>query len=103
ALPADAKGGSAQDPVSTHLLKPDTHGQLSYTGLIFSRDGRRIYLSNVDGSVKVFSVEEGVVRPLRSYSLPASGNQKRAEEIPAGLALSQDGRKLYVALNLSNR
>src|SRR5262249_2954270 len=27
----------------------------------------------------------------------------RAAEIPAGLAISQDGKRLYVALNLSNR
>lgn len=103
ALPADAKAEGPQDPISTHLLRPDTHGQLSFTGLIFSRDGRRIYLSNVDGSIKVFSADDGVVRPLRSYAMPPSGNAKRAAEIPAGLALSQNGKKLYVVLNLSNR
>ncbi len=103
ALPPDTKAGGVQDPVSTHLLRPDTHGQLSFTGLIFSRDGRRIYLSNVEGSIKVFSVDDSVVHPLRTYGLPSSGNSKRVGEIPAGLALSQNGKKLYVVLNLSNR
>lgn len=103
ALPGDVKAGTNQEPVSTHLLKPDTHGQLSYTGLIFSPDGKRIYLSNVEGSIKVFSVEDGVVSPLRSLPLPPSGNAKRKDDIPAGLALSRDGGRLYVTLNLSNR
>src|SRR5262245_7808305 len=44
-------------PVSGQILEPDTKGQLSFTGLIFSPDGKRIYLANVDGSVKVFGVE----------------------------------------------
>src|SRR5207247_4024338 len=43
-------------PVSPHILKPDKDAQLSFTGLVFSPDGRRLYLSNVQGSIKVFSV-----------------------------------------------
>ncbi len=96
----------AQDPnaVSSHILEPDKSGQLSYTGLIFSPDGARIYLSNVNGDVKVFQVSpEGQARGLFSIALPASDAPRRKEEIPAGLALTRDGRRLYVVLNLSNR
>jgi YVTN family beta-propeller protein len=96
----------AQDPnaVSSHILEPDKSGQLSYTGLIFSPDGSRIYLSNVDGDVKVFQVSpEGQVNGLFSIALPAADAPRRKEEIPAGLVISRDGRRLYVALNLSNR
>ncbi len=90
--------------VSSHILKPDTSGQLSYTGLIFSPDGSRIYLSNVDGDVKVFGVEaDGQVRGLPPIALPPANAPWRKEEIPAGLVISRDGRRLYVALNLSNR
>ncbi len=96
----------ALDPneVSSHLLKPDKSGQLSYTGLIFSPDGSRIYLSNVDGDVKVFQVDsDGQVSGLPPIALPAANAPWRKEAIPAGLAISRDGRRLYVVLNLSNR
>ncbi len=101
-LPSSA----TRDPndVSSHILKPDESGQLSYTGLVFSPDGRRIYLSNVNGDIKVFGVDsDGRVRGLSSIGLPAANAPERKEEIPAGLAISRDGRRLYVALNLSNR
>lgn len=101
-LPSSA----TRDPndVSSHILKPDESGQLSYTGLVFSPDGRRIYLSNVNGDIKVFGVDsDGRVRGLSSIGLPAADAPERKEEIPAGLAISRDGRRLYVALNLSNR
>jgi YVTN family beta-propeller protein len=99
-------GETAPDavPVSTHILAPDKEGQVSYTGLIFSPDGTRIYLSNVNGSIKVFSVDANhVVSPIGSLSLPVSGLKTREADIPAGLAISPDGLRLYVALNLSNR
>jgi YVTN family beta-propeller protein len=90
--------------VSSHILKPDKSGQLSFTGLIFSPDGSRIYLSNVNGDIKVFGVgRDGKVSGLYSIPLPAASAPNRKEEIPAGLAISRDGRRLYVALNLSNR
>ncbi|MBN1805257.1 MAG: beta-propeller fold lactonase family protein [Sedimentisphaerales bacterium] len=92
------------DAVSSHILKPDKSGQLSFTGLIFSPDGSRIYLSNVDGDIKVFGINrEGQVSGLFSIPLPAASAPNRKEEIPAGLAISRDGRRLYVVLNLSNR
>ena len=77
---------------------------LSFTGLIFSPDGRKIFLSNVNGSIKVFGVEpDRRVKALYSLALPDAGLSGRKEEIPAGLTISPDGKKLYVALNLSNR
>ena len=96
----------AQDPnaVSSHILEPDKSGQLSYTGLLFSPDGSRLYLSNVDGDVKVFQVtSDGQVKGLFSIALPAADAPRRKQEIPTGLAFSRDGRRLYVVLNLSNR
>jgi len=90
--------------VSDHILEPDTDGQLSYTGLNFSPDGQRIYLSNVTGSLKVFAVgEDQQVTGLFSVVLPPANAPRREAEIPSGLALSPDGKRIYVALNLSNR
>ena len=93
------------DPVEvmkTNDMKPDRKGQISYTGLVFSPDGKRIYLSNVDGSVKVFSVDGREVRPEGTWKLPGKASKKRSAEIPAGLAVSRDGKRLYVCGSLSN-
>ena len=100
-LPGEVQ--QTNEPTSTHILKPDKEGQLSFTGLIFSRDGKRIYLANVNGSIKVFAVNAGQVSALKSIPLPPADAPQRKEEIPSGLALSRDGKRLYVALNMSNR
>lgn len=76
---------------------------LSLTGLTFSPDGKRIYLSNVRGDVKVFSVEGKKVSRLDRFSVFNAGSPKRKEEIPAGLAVSPDGKRLYVVGNLGNK
>jgi len=103
-LPSEEQNTPVPDPSSPNILEPDKRGQLSYTGLIFSPDGTRIYLSNVNGSIKVFAVsEDGTVIPSHSIPLPAADAPRRKNEIPAGLALSPDGRCLYVCANLSNR
>ncbi|MGQ9672856.1 MAG: alkaline phosphatase family protein [Candidatus Aminicenantales bacterium] len=104
ALPSQAQTEPMPQAASSNTLNLDPEGQLSYNGLVFSPDGRKIYLSNVNGSIKVFSVEEdGQVRPSHTLSLPSAQAPRRQEEIPAGLALSPDSRKLYVCGNLSNR
>ena len=103
-LPAEAQNVPRPDAPSSNILAPDKKGQVSFTGLIFSRDGKKIFLSNVDGSIKVFSVEaSGTVKPSHSYPLPPAQAPRRKEEIPAGLALSTDGKKLFVCGNLSNQ
>lgn len=95
---------ATNDVVSTHLLQPDKDAQVSFTGLIFSPEGSRIFLSNVNGSVKVFSVDaEHKVGGIASFPLPEGAAPRRKADIPSGLALSPDGKILYVTLNLSNQ
>ena len=102
ALPAEERRTPAQP--SPHELDPDEDGQLSYTGLVASADGGSVYLSNVNGSIKVFRVAaDGRVAPSHSLPLPPADAPERAEEIPSGLALHPDGRRLFVCGNLSNR
>jgi len=102
-LPADAPGGPAPDLGSDIRYQPDEGDQVSYTGLIFAPDARRIFLSNVNGSVKVFAVAtDGAVSPAGAFALPPASAPRRSQEIPAGLAVSADGRRLWVCGNLSN-
>src|SRR4030095_15286640 len=89
---------------SLHILQRDKDAQLSFTGLIFSPDGSRLFLGKVNCSVKVFNVgRDGKVVGSFSIPLPRAFAPRRTNDIPAGLAVSEDGRQLYVALNLSNR
>jgi YVTN family beta-propeller protein len=102
-LPADDKL-PASEPTSSGILQPDEVAKLSFTGLVFSPDGSRIYLANVNGDIKVFGVDQDhKITPLYSIPLPAANAPGRKAEIPAGIAVSPDGKKLYVAGNLSNR
>ena len=103
-LPSESDRDPTPGPISERILKPDKEGQISFTGLTFSPDGSRIYLANVDGSIKVFAVQkDGRVAGLFTIPLPPAKAPRRGPEIPAGLAVSRDGKRLYVALNLSNR
>lgn len=102
AFPEDKS--AEEKPVSAGILDPNEKAQLSYTGLVFSPDGSRIYMANVMGDIKVFSVaRNGTVSPLFSIPLPPANAPNRKNEIPAGIAVSRDGKRIYVVLNLSNR
>jgi YVTN family beta-propeller protein len=102
-LPADDKIPPIES-ASNGILQPNEKAKLSFTGLVFSPDGSRIYLANVNGDIKVFSVDpDHKVTPLYSLPLPPANAPLRKAEIPAGIAVSPDGKKLYVAGNLSNR
>jgi YVTN family beta-propeller protein len=102
-LPADDKIPTPE-PAAGAVLQPDETAKLGFTGLVFSPDGSRIYLANVNGDLKVFSVgQDYEITPLFSLPLPPANAPGRKAEIPAGIAVSLDGKKLYVALNLSNR
>ena len=101
-LPSDKTQEPA--PVSAEILSPDSKAQISFTGLVFSPDGSRIYMANVNGDIKVFTVQpDHKIAPLFSIALPPANAPLRMAEIPAGIAVSPDGKKIYVALNLSNR
>jgi len=104
-VPMPGGGGEAVPaPVAPQILKPDKSAQVSYTGLAFSPDGSRIYLSDVNGSIKVFAVgADGAVAGAATFALSPANAPNRKPEIPAGLVVSPNGQRLYAALNLSNR
>jgi YVTN family beta-propeller protein len=92
------------EPAAGAILQPDETAKLGFTGLAFSPDGSRIYLANVNGDLKVFSVgQDHEITPLFSLPVPPANAPGRKAEIPAGIAVSPDGKKLYVVGNLSNR
>ncbi|HEX6813424.1 MAG TPA: bifunctional YncE family protein/alkaline phosphatase family protein [Planctomycetota bacterium] len=102
-LPDEKQTTQPNEP-NAKELRPDKEGQVSYTGLVVSPDGASIYLSNVRGSIKVFTVgQDGTVSPSHTLPLPPANAPRREAEIPSGLALSADGSKLYVCGNLSNQ
>ena len=104
ALPNEPPGTLAQEPVSDQILHPDEEGQISFTGLLFSPSGKTVFMSNVNGSIKVFDVSiEGVLTPRVAWRLPNADAPRRDEEIPSGLAVTPDGKRLLVCGNLSNQ
>lgn len=55
------------DDMQTNDLEPDQKGQISYTGLVFTPNGKRIYLGNVNESIKVFAVTSEGVAPAGTF------------------------------------
>ena len=104
-VPLPAEGAPAEaEAASTHELQPDKEAEVSYTGLAFAPDGSKLYLANVNGSIKVFDVDKNHhVTGKCSFLLPPANAPGRKAEIPAGLAVSRNGKLLYVVLNLGNR
>ncbi len=89
--------------------------EMSFTGLIFSPAGDRLYLANAGGSIWVFpanlrrsalgdtSTGKPPIGQPQILAVPQANAPQRKSEIPTGLAISTDGRRLYVAGNLGNR
>ncbi|HEX2750021.1 MAG TPA: beta-propeller fold lactonase family protein [Verrucomicrobiales bacterium] len=101
---ADAAKTPAKPPSKPSAPGPASGSALSLTGLVFSPAGNRIYLSNVVGTVKVFAVDDKeTVTALKTFAVPEARTSKRKMDVPTGLAISPDGKKLYVAGNVSNR
>ncbi len=78
--------------------------QMSFAGLVFSPDGRRIFLSNTGGDIWSFPVDvSGRTGQPTVFSVPDTDLANHKAELPTGLAVSADSRRLYVAGSLANR
>jgi DNA-binding beta-propeller fold protein YncE len=68
----------------------------SFSGLIWSHDGSRLFVGGgFDDKIYRFDCGDGLLskKTVLSYTSGATGNRR----VPAGLALSKDGKTLYVA------
>ena len=66
----------------------------SFYGLAFSRDGKRVFSSGASGE-EVFSFDFNNGLLSKSNSIPLRNS--RQSGVPAGVAVSDDGKKLFVA------
>jgi YVTN family beta-propeller protein len=88
----------------TYIALVTNKADVSFTGLTFSSDARSLYFSNVKGNVWVYELaQERIEGGPRAFGLPETDSPKQRKEIPGGLILSQDGRRLYVTGNLGNQ
>ena len=76
----------------------------AFLGLVFSKDGRSLYASGGNTDVVYgFDWTNGAATLRDSIVLEARGTSRaNGVRYPAGLALSPDGRRLYVAENLAD-
>ena len=82
----------------------------SFSGLVWSADGKRLFAGGgFDDRIYRFdhadglALEQGVVRVSRPQGVPGGAESgggraaKKYQRVPAGLALTKDGKTLYVA------
>jgi YVTN family beta-propeller protein len=76
----------------------------SFTGITFSRDGKKVFASSLKGIIEVRSIsDEGKLDAAPSIALPKASNKGKAvSAVPAGLALDPMQDHLWVVLNLKN-
>jgi DNA-binding beta-propeller fold protein YncE len=115
------------DPESAGIVSRAPHASGSYAGMLFAPDGKRVYASNIRGSIGVFSVDDegtlmaeppislpvlqgpGGENPANKETGPQSPNKEAAppgasakNTLPTGLAISPDGKTLWAVLNMRN-
>ena len=76
----------------------------AFLGLAFASDGKRLYASGGDRDlIYVYAWDADTASLLDSLPLaPAQSSARRGSRYPAGLAVSPEGRWLYVAENLAD-
>jgi YVTN family beta-propeller protein len=77
----------------------------SYAGLVWAANGRTLYASGASGDLAITQVDaSGALGATTRITIapPTSGTNAFQNPYPGGLALSADGKTLYVALSRDN-
>ena len=79
--------------IASWTIKSTTTVDAAWLGLAFSPDGRKLYSSGAgQNNVQEYTFADGVITRARTFALPAAD----AETFAGGLAISRDGRTLFV-------
>jgi len=105
------------DAAAGKVVSRVPHGGGSFTGIVFSANGKGLLASSFSGAIGSFAVKpDGKLEPQPSIVLPvqmtpapaqsataAPTSQKlKQSAVPAGLALASSGRTLWAVLNTQN-
>jgi YVTN family beta-propeller protein len=93
-----AEGSNGLERLPVHFYYPPGAGVTGYyTGIVFSPDGTKAYASDGPGSgIHTFTVSRGRLKE-------GSEIQLHGRVWPAGIAISRDGSRLFVAGNLADQ
>jgi YVTN family beta-propeller protein len=87
--------------LSTRQVTQNLPQEAAFVGLGFSPDGRSLYASG-DDSIYCYSWDGGSLSLQRKIQLSEKPPVKMGTRFPAGLAISPDGKQLYVAENVAH-
>ena len=73
----------------------------AFTGILFSGDGKQLYVSGANRAVWVAEKHGSVWQWSTTYEFPGPDGEKKPSA-PGGLALTPDGRRLLVCLSRNN-
>jgi DNA-binding beta-propeller fold protein YncE len=89
--------------VRTRQLTQTINQAGAFFGLVFSHDGRTLYSSGGnEDSVYCYDWDGKTARPRARIELAKKDQLKTGSRYPAGLAISHDGKFLYVAENVGD-
>ena len=80
---------------------PYPRGGAAYTGILFSPDGKRLYVSGANREVWVAERRDQVWQWTTTFEFPGPEGEKKPSA-PGGIALTLDGRHLLVCLSRNN-
>jgi DNA-binding beta-propeller fold protein YncE len=79
--------------IASWAVKSTTTIDAAWLGLVFSPDGTRLFSSGAaQNNVQEYTFADGTITRARTFALPAA----TGESFAGGLAISRDGRTLYV-------
>jgi YVTN family beta-propeller protein len=99
----DQDGVLLIDPESARIVGRAPLKEGSYSGLVFTPDGKRLLASSMRGTIGRFDVtDEGGLQAQGPIELAEATGGRASLIVPVGLAIGADGKTLWAVLNLRN-